>query len=61
MTPTGTKTFLYMHRHAGKARMLTLGTYPAMSVADAHAAAAIASQQHARGLDPAAKPRWAST
>ena len=53
ITPNGVKSWIYMYRHGGKARMLTLGTFPAMTVEAAHAAAAKASQERARGLDPA--------
>lgn len=42
------KTWVYMYRHAGKARMQTLGNYPAMTVADAHSAVAKATQGRAR-------------
>ncbi len=52
--PSGVKTFIYMYRFAGKARMQTLGNYPAMSVADAHAACATAAQEREKGVDPAA-------
>lgn len=53
--PSGIKTWVYMYRHAGKARMQTLGNYPAMTVADAHSAVAKAGQERAKGIDPAAK------
>ncbi len=53
--PSGAKSWIYMYRHDGTARMLTLGSYPQMSVADAHAAAAKATLDHAHGLDPASK------
>ena len=53
--PSGVKSWIYMYRHDGTARMLTLGNYPMMSVADAHAAAAKATLDHAHGLDPASK------
>ncbi len=52
--PSGRKTFVYMYRHRGKARRLTLGTYPQMSLADAHVKAAEFTADKERGLDPAA-------
>ena len=54
ISPTGLKTWIFMYRHEGKARMLSLGNFPAMSVEAAHSAAAAAAQQHALGDDPAA-------
>ena len=54
VTPTGRRSWIFMYRSGGKARMLTLGKYPAMSVAEAHE---IASGHQARidvGEDPAA-------
>lgn len=52
--PSGRKTFVYMYRHRGKARRLTLGTYPQMSLADAHVKASEFTAAKERGLDPAA-------
>ena len=53
ISPTGLKTWIFMYRHAGKARMLSLGNFPEVSVEAAHAAAATAAHEHAQGLDPA--------
>jgi len=55
VTPTGSKTFVYGYRFAGKARMLTLGRYPAVSLAQAHIAHAQAREQVERNLDPGAR------
>lgn len=55
ITPSGTKTWIYMYRHAGKPRMQTLGVYPAVSVAEAHKAFGDAMLAHQTGLDPAFK------
>jgi integrase len=52
--PSGVKTFVYMYRFAGKARMQTLGNYPRMTVADAHVACANAAQEREKGIDPGA-------
>lgn len=51
MTPTGTKTFVFKYRFAG----MTLVTYDAMSLADAHEAHAEALKLLRRGFDPGAK------
>ena len=34
--PTGKKTWIYMYRWQGKAKRLSLGAFPAVSVAEAH-------------------------
>ena len=52
--PGVAKSWIYMFRFSGKARMMTLGQFPEMTVEQAHAAAAAAGQQRATGLDPAA-------
>jgi integrase len=49
----GTKTWVYQFRHGGKVRMQTLGRFPAMTVEEAHAAAAKAALDVSTGLDPA--------
>ncbi len=36
VTPKGRKSFVYMYRFGGKARRLTLGSFPAVSLAGAH-------------------------
>lgn len=51
MTPTGTKTFVFKYRFAG----MTLVTYDAMSLADAHEAHAEALKLLRLGFDPGAK------
>lgn len=52
--PTGKKSWVFMYRFNGKARRLTLGQYPQMSVAEAHAAHGKALTELERGLDPGA-------
>ena len=52
--PSGVKTFIYMYRFGGKARMQTLGNYPRMSVQDAHVAGANAAKAREQGIDPGA-------
>jgi integrase len=54
ISPTGLKTWVFMYRHEGRPRMLSLGNFPAVSVEAAHAAAAKAALAHAHGEDPAA-------
>ena len=51
------KTFIYFYRMPGeiKKRRLTLGNYPALSLAEAHLQYAEAREMVARGIDPAAK------
>ena len=52
VSPAGTKTWLYMYRYEGRARRITLGRYPALSVAEAHKAHAEARLKLQTGLDP---------
>jgi len=55
VTPKGHKSFIYMYRFGGKARRLTLGHYPAMSLAEARQAHADARTLLEKGFDPGAK------
>jgi integrase len=59
VTPNGRKTFIYMYRADGRARMLTLGQYGEgagkLSLADANAAHAKARQELEKGADPGDK------
>ena len=52
VTPRGVKSFVYLYRFEGKARRLTLGTYPTMTLADAHKAHAEAMKKLEQGIDP---------
>lgn len=52
VTPRGVKSFVYLYRFEGKARRLTLGTYPAMTLADGHKAHAEAVKKLEQGIDP---------
>ena len=52
--PTGRKTWVFLYRFGGKARRLTFGEYPDLSLADAHAEHAAARQLLKKGLDPGA-------
>lgn len=49
----GGKSFVFFYRRGGRLRRLTLGTYPALSLADARQAWREARQEVARGRDPA--------
>ena len=54
IAPTGRKAWVYTYSFAGRVRHMTLGVYPEMSVAQAHAAVGEAMRKRERGLDPAA-------
>lgn len=54
VTPHGRKTWFVMYRSSGRLRRLTLGTYPALSLADARQQARDARHTVAQGGDPAA-------
>ncbi|HEY1852573.1 MAG TPA: Arm DNA-binding domain-containing protein, partial [Candidatus Binataceae bacterium] len=51
----GTKTWLLMYRQEGRKRRLTLGRFPAISVADARARATAALGDIVKGSDPASE------
>lgn len=55
VTPKGHKSFIFMYRFGGKARRLTLGHYPAMSLAKARQEHADARTLLEGGVDPGAK------
>ena len=50
--PSGVKSWATRYRHAGKSRKLTLGTFPALSLAQARAKAGAALADVALGVDP---------
>ena len=52
MSPKGRKSWNYMYRFNGKARRMTLGTYPAVSLASARVKHANAQEKKERGIDP---------
>jgi integrase len=54
VTPRGVKSFVYLYRFDGKPRRLTLGSYPNMTLADAHKAHAEAMKKLEEGIDPGA-------
>jgi integrase len=53
----GRKTWVVLYRHHGRLRRLTLGTYPALSLADAREEAEDARRAAAKGRDPAGEKR----
>lgn len=52
VSPKGKKTFIYMYRYDGRARMMTLGDYPRISLADAHLKHREAGKLLDKGIDP---------
>jgi integrase len=54
MSPKGRKSWNYMYRFAGKARRMTLGTYPTVSLASARVKHARAKELREKGTDPGA-------
>ncbi len=57
--PTGKKTWVYRYMIEGTARRMTLGTYPAMPLAEAREVHAKAMLEVERGIDPAAQKKEA--
>src|SRR3954452_25221020 len=60
VTPAGVKTWTFVYRAGGKPRWLTLGSYPALGLADARTQAL--GKRHAVDVekrDPAAEQRFA--
>jgi hypothetical protein len=51
--PSGTKTFVFQYRCAGRNRLLTIGKYPKFSLARAREIAATARRKVEEGIDPA--------
>jgi integrase len=54
VTPTGRKSWVVMYRHMGRLRRHTLGTYPALGLADARQRGRQALRGVFDGVDPAA-------
>ena len=49
ITPTGKKSFVYMYRYDSRPRMMTLGRYPVLTLADARVDLAKAKALLAKG------------
>jgi len=54
VSPKGRKSWNYMYRFDGRARRMTLGTYPAVGLANARVKHANAKELLAKGTDPGA-------
>ena len=52
VSPAGRKTFIFMYRFDGVARRMTIGTYPALTLSQAHELHAKARQRLDDGVDP---------
>ncbi|MBT3923560.1 MAG: tyrosine-type recombinase/integrase [Nitrospina sp.] len=52
VSPTGVKSWIFIYRFDGLARRMTLGRYPAMTLAEAHTVHAKANEQFGKGTDP---------
>ena len=52
VSPAGRRSWIYMYRFNGKARRMTLGTYPGMGLASARVKHAQAKEALERGNDP---------
>ncbi len=59
ITEKGARTWVVLYRIGGRARRLTIGRYPAISLADARDLARDAMHEVARGNDPAADKKAA--
>lgn len=55
VSPKGRKTWVYIYRFGGKARRMSLGTYPAVGLANAHVKHAQAKLLLEKGVDPGAQ------
>ena len=54
VTPKGVKSWVYVYRHHGRLRRLTLGTYPVQTLAQARLALSETKVLRGQGKDPAA-------
>ncbi len=54
VSANGKKTFIYMYRFEGRSRMMTLGNYPAVKLADANRLHADAISSLDKNIDPGA-------
>jgi integrase len=58
VAPSGHKSWIYLYHHGGRLRRMSFGTYPQMTLADAHAAHAAARKAVKFGQDPAAQKAY---
>jgi len=54
VTPTGGKLWRFKYRFGGREKLLSLGTYPQISLSDARQRREEAKEQIAKGIDPSA-------
>ncbi len=52
ISPTGTKSWIFVYHYQNRPRRITFGKYPGMSVGDAHAAYGKAVSDLQKGIDP---------
>ena len=52
VSPTGKRSFVFMYRFQGTSRMMTLGTYPRLTLADARYKASQAKEKVCKEIDP---------
>lgn len=52
ISPGGRKSFIFMYRFDGTPRRITIGTYPALTLSEAHESHAKARQKLEKGIDP---------
>jgi hypothetical protein len=57
VSSTGTKSWVFMWKNAGKRTVMGLGAYPAVSLADAREKAATCRKQIGKGLNPLVETR----
>jgi hypothetical protein len=55
VSPVGGKRWRFRYRFGRKAKMISLGTYPLVTLAEARALAKDAQKELARGVDPSAR------
>ena len=53
--PSGVKSFVFMCRFKGKARMMTVGKYPMVALVEARRKVALAGEHIEKGVDPGKK------
>lgn len=54
ISPSGRKSWVFMYRYHGRPRRMTIGTYPEVSVAEAHKRHGAALADIEKGIDPGA-------
>lgn len=60
VAPSGTKSWRVKYRFQGREKLLTLGTYPQLSLKEAREASNDAKKLLRRGIDPSAQKKAAS-